>query len=268
MTLVVKVLLAPSFVVLASVAGRRFGPRIGGLVGGLPVVGGPILLIYAITHGASFAESAATGTLLGIVSLMAFVVTYGRVAGRLSWRASLLVGWAAFAAATAVFTDVPASALLALAIVAVALVLAPMLLPRRGRESAEAGSLPRWDLPLRALSALLLVLALTTASGWLGPRLSGLLAPFPVIASVLAVFTHGQRGGGGELQHLLRGLLLGYGAYALFCFTLAVGLSSLGTVAAFSLACVATLLCQAAVLAWQRVKEPDREDLAAAESPA
>lgn len=267
-TLSVKVLLAPSFVVLASLAGRRFGPRVGGLVGGLPVVGGPILLVYALAHGPSFASNAAAGTLLGIVSLMAFVVTYGHVAGRVSWRVSLLLGWASFAAATAAFAEVPSSALLALSIVLLALVLAPSLLPReRGQADAEAPR-PRWDLPLRALAALLLVLALTAASGWLGPRLSGLLATFPVIASVLAAFTHGQRGGAGELQRLLRGLLLGYGGYALFCFTLAVSLATLGIALGFAVAFAVALLCQGALLGWPRLRARDAEQTAAAESPA
>ena len=81
-TFAVKVLLAPSFVVGASLAARRFGPRIGGLVGGLPVVAGPILLVYALTQGADFAADAAAGTLLGLISLTAFVVVYGRLAGR------------------------------------------------------------------------------------------------------------------------------------------------------------------------------------------
>ena len=98
MTLIaVKLLLAPSFVVGASLAARRFGARVGGLIAGLPVVAGPILLAYALAHGRGFAAGAAAGTLLGLVSLIAFVVVYGRLAGRLSWGASMLVGWLAFA---------------------------------------------------------------------------------------------------------------------------------------------------------------------------
>jgi hypothetical protein len=70
----VKVLLAPSFVVGASLTARRFGARVGGLVAGLPVVAGPILLAYALAHGRGFAAGAAAGTLLGLVSLIAFVM--------------------------------------------------------------------------------------------------------------------------------------------------------------------------------------------------
>ena len=52
LVLALKLILAPAFVVGASLTARRFGPRIGGLVGGLPVVGGPILLVLAIVHDA------------------------------------------------------------------------------------------------------------------------------------------------------------------------------------------------------------------------
>lgn len=264
----VKVLLAPAFVVLASLAGRRFGARFGGFVGGMPVVAGPILLAYALAHGGAFASHAATGTLLGLVSLMAFVVAYGRLARRLSWRLSLPLGWLAFAAATSLFALAPSSPLLALALCALALAVAPLLLPRVAPVQDAPPSLPGWDLPLRAGATLALVLALTAASGWLGPHLSGLLAPFPIVGSVLAAFTHGQRGAA-ELIHLLRGLLLGYGAFGLFCFTLAVSLTPLGIAAAFGLACVAALLCQGSVLAWQRMRAArDTAEAARAESIA
>jgi hypothetical protein len=251
--LAVKVLLAPGFVVLASLAGRRFGARVGGMLGGLPVVAAPILLVYALAHGDRFAAHASAATVLGLVSLMGFVIVYAWLAhyGR-RWWASLLAGWAVFATFTYLFSLIEVSAALALLVMGVVLLAAPVLLPRvRAAENGEAQRLPSWDLPLRAAAALALVLALTAAAGWLGPQVSGLLAPFPVIASVLAVFTHTQRGQA-EVLRLLRGLLLGYAAYALFCFLLAVTLPSLGTAASFLLATSAALLCQAVILWRQR----------------
>lgn len=243
----VKLLLAPSFVVGASLAARRFGVRIGGLIGGLPVVAGPILLAYALAHGRAFAAGAAAGTLLGLVSLIAFVVVYARLAGRLPWGASMLGGWLAFAVATVAFSAVslPLGASLALAALALALGLATLPRPA-GRAPAHAAP-PAWDLPLRAACAVVLVLSLTAIAGWLGPQLSGLLAPFPIIATVLATFTHAQRGTD-ELRRLLRGLISGFGAFALFCFALAVSLPRLDTAAAFALATALALCTQALVL--------------------
>jgi hypothetical protein len=241
--LAAKVVLAPGFVVGVSVLARRFGARIGGFVGALPVVAGPILLVYALAHGRAFGADAAAGTLLGLVSLAAFVAVYSHLAGRTTWSLSLLAGWAAFLLATALMSrlSVPASGALVLAGAAIGVVL--VILPRAGGEGGPRAQPPTWDLPLRAMSALVLVLALTAAAGWLGPRLSGLLAPFPVIASVLAAFTHAQRGSA-YAQRLLGVLTAGFVAFALFCFTLAISLRSLGIGTAFALASGVALLTQ------------------------
>lgn len=246
--LAVKLLLAPGFVVGASLVARRFGSRVGGLIGGLPVVAGPILLVYALAHGRAFAASAAAGTLLGLVSLIAFVIVYGRLAERLLWVVRMLAGWLAFGVATVIFSALSLPLGVALGLVAVALLLGLAALPRPGTEPRVHAAPPAWDLPVRATCALALVLALTAVSGWLGPQLSGLLAPFPIITTVLATFTHAQRGTD-ELLQLLRGLLGGFGAFALFCFTLALSLHRLDTAAAFALATTLALLMQAGVLA-------------------
>jgi hypothetical protein len=253
--LAIKLLLAPVFVVGASLIARRFGARVGGLIAGLPVVGGPILLVYALDHGRSFAAHAAASSLLGLVSLIAFVVVYARVSPRLRWGASMLSGWLAFAASTAAFSaaSVPAGA--ALGISAAALLIGLALLPRPGADDRVHPPPPSWDLPVRAGCAVVLVLSLTRVAGWLGPQLSGLLAPFPIIATVLATFTHAQRGTD-ELMRLLRGLVGGYGAYALFCFSLAVTLRRIDIASAFALATAVALLTQGGALALARGKPP------------
>ncbi len=246
--LATKLLLAPSFVVAASLSARRFGLRVGGLIAGLPVVAGPILLAYALAHGPAFAAGAAVGTLLGLVSLIAFVVVYARLAPRAPWATSMLAGWLAFTLATALFSALAVPAGVALAIAAVGLATGLALTPRILHDPPASSAPPTWDLPLRAACALALVLTLTAISGWLGPSLSGLLAPFPIIATVLATFTHAQRGAR-EVQHLLRWLLGGYGAFALFDFALAITLKPLGTAPAFALATAVALATQGAVLA-------------------
>lgn len=245
--LAAKVLLAPGFVVGASLVARRFGARIGGFVGALPVVAGPILLVYALSHGRGFGAGAAAGTLLGLVSLTAFAVVYSHLAGRTTWGVSLLAGWFAFLAMTALMSTLSIPPVGALALAWAAIGGALLILPRAGRDPRPPARPPAWDLPLRGASALVLVLALTAAAGWLGPQLSGLLAPFPVIAGVLATFTHAQRGAA-YVQRLLRGLVAGFVAFALFCFTLAVTLRSLGIGAAFALATGVALLTQGSLV--------------------
>ncbi len=261
--LAVKLLLAPSFVVGASLVARRYGARVGGLIAGLPVVAGPILLVYALAHGRAFAAGAAAGTLLGLVSLIGFVVVYARLADRVFWGASMLAGWLAFALATLLFSALSLPLGAALGLAALALLVGLAALPRPAAEPVPYSRPPTWDLPVRAMCALALVLSLTAIAGWLGPQLSGLLAPFPIIATVLATFTHAQRGTN-ELRRLLRGLVGGFGAFALFCFTLAVSLRSLDTAAAFALASALALLTQAVVLLALAREQPAAPALATA----
>lgn len=249
--LLVKLLLAPTFVVGASLTARRFGPRVGGLIGGLPVVAGPILLAYALAHGKDFAAGAAAGTLLGLVSLIAFVVVYGRLAGQLPWFACMFCGWVAFALGTAAFSAFSVPVGVALTFAGIALLAGLAWLPHPRSPRSAGSPPPTWDLPLRAGCAVALVLTLTAISGWLGSQLSGLLAPFPIISTVLATFTHTQRGSD-ETLRLLRGMIAGFGAFALFCFTLAISLRGLGTGLAFVLATAVALSTQGIVIYFAR----------------
>ena len=247
-----KLLLAPGLVVLASVCGRRFGAVAAGLVGGLPVVAGPILLVLAITHGRDFGADAARAALLGLVSLTTFVVIYGHLSQRRHWTVALPLGWMGFLGVTAILSWVSFATFVGLAVAVasflVALVVLPVPVPAGVTTSRAA-----WDLPLRALAATLMVLALTGASKALGPHLSGLLAPFPVIASVLTAFTHAQEGGE-EALALLRGMLLGFFGFAAFCATVAAALPHSTVAGTFAIACGAALAMQSITLTvrWRR----------------
>jgi hypothetical protein len=249
--LAVKLLLAPSFVVATSLVARRFGPRVGGLVGGLPVVAGPILLVFALAHGRVFASHAAAATLLGLLSLTGFVITYAALAPRTSWTWTVLGGWAVFFALTGVLQLHGTNAWVALALALGGFIGALAILPHGTELDPLTVAPPRWDLPLRAASALALVLVLTAAAGALGPRLSGLLSTFPIITSVLATFTHAQRGVD-DTHRLLRGFVLGFVGYALFVFVLSVSIRDLGIGPAFALATAVAVLTQATLLIAQR----------------
>jgi hypothetical protein len=241
-----KLLLAPLCVVAVSLAGRRWGVAVAGILGGLPVVAGPILVVLTLVHGRQFGAEAAAGTLLGLAALTLFVVVYGRASERLGPMLSLLAGWAAFLLGVAFLQllDVPPG--VSLILVAAGFAAGLALLPAPSAAPAIVTAPPWWDLPARALAALVLVIAISAASGALGPNLSGLLAPFPVITSVLAVFTHAH-GGRVQVRVLLRNFLVGFYGFATFCFVLASSLDSLSGPAAFSTALMAALAVQATI---------------------
>jgi hypothetical protein len=106
---------------------------------------------------------------------------------------------------------------------------------------------PPWDLPARMAVATSLVVLLTGLAPLLGARLTGLVSPFPVYGSVLAAFTHTQRGLAAA-RYLLRGFILGLSATVGFYFVLAETLARGPLALAYSLALATALALQAASL--------------------
>lgn len=244
-TLVLKLLVTPLLIATASLAGRRWGPAVGGWFVGLPLTSGPIALFLALDHGASFAAAAAIGSLTGALAETAFCLVYATTA-RAGWPAALAAATAAFALAAALLQRAALSATLAALAAFAALVLALTLLPRR-RAAAPPSAPPAWDLPARMVITTVLVLAITGAAATLGPRLSGVLATFPVYAAILTIFAH--RASAAAAVQVLRGLVLGLFAFAGFFVVLGALIEPLGLAAGFALASAAALAIQGASLA-------------------
>ena len=242
-----KIVLAPAFVVAITLVARRYGSRIGGVVGGLPAIAGPILFVLALDHGRSFAADAAVGTLLGVLAVMAFVAGYVVVSSRFRWPAAVAGGWACFLATVGVLEPVHVDAYIALVLALAATAATVRFLPRPVAGVAVGDDHPRGELALRALCALVPVAAITASAHLLGPHLSGLLASFPIMTPVLAAFTQ-SRHGAKEAARLLHGLATGFFSYALFCFVVAVALEGLGIAATFGLATAVALAVQGAAL--------------------
>jgi len=252
--LAIKLLLAPGFVIVATLCLRRFGPVVGGAVSGLPVIAGPILLVLALEHGEQYLSRAASGTSLGLISLSVFIVAYGAVCRAHSWLIALPAGWLSFVAATALFSKFGLSSnSLLTAVVAVCFLVALAVLPRPNSVGITTISASRWDLPARAGLAVAMVVLITWVSGLLGPHLSGLLAPSPVITGIMAAFTQAQLGSNAALE-TLRGMIYGLFGFEAFCVVLTTTALVLSVPWAFVTASVAAVTTQAVVLGARRAR--------------
>lgn len=242
-----KIALVPVLIAGVTLAGRRFGPRLAGALASFPIVGGPILLFLALEQGPAFGADAARATLLGTPAFIAFCLAYAWASRASGWPASLLLGLAAFGAGAFLLSLVPAGLAGAAAIALAATLAAPPLFPRPA-PLPPGGRLPRGEIPVRMAAAAALVAGVTALAGSIGPRWSGLLVPFPVATSVLAVFS--QRAQGRAFtSRLLLGTVLGLYAYVAFFVVLALALIPLGIGPAFACALAAALAAQGAVLA-------------------
>jgi hypothetical protein len=241
-TLALKLVLTPALIGISTLAGRRWGQAVGGWLVGLPLTSGPVVLFLALEHGTSFGASAAQGSLRGLVAESAFALCYAWVAQRRAWPTALLGGTLSFAAAGFAIQWLAPTPVVLVAIVIASLALTLRLLP--SFTGTVAAVRPQsWDLPARMVTATLLVLALTSAAGWLGPQLSGLIATFPLLAGVLTVFGHHAQGKGAAVN-VLRGLLLGLFSFAAFFVALGATMEEFGIAAGFGAALAAALAVQ------------------------
>ncbi len=248
--LALKLLLAPLLVIASSLAGRRWGARLAGILVVLPIVAGPILLIIHLEHGSRFAAQAAAGATLGIVALAVFVLVFAFVSRRRGWLVTLLSSWVAVLLVDLGLAQVTAPPWVALVLAVVALHAAGLVLRRLHTPPPAAVVPPWWDLPARAVATSALVLLLTGVAASLGPTLTGVLAPFPIAISVVCGFAAAQ-GGHAAVLALLQGIVPGLDGFALFCFLVAVTIDRTGPVAAFGIASAAAVAF-ATVLVFRR----------------
>jgi hypothetical protein len=256
-SLVLKLVLTPALIAAASLAGRRWGPAVSGWLIGFPFTSAPIAFFLAINQGVAFAATAAAGTMAGAISQAAFCVAYGWLAAR-GWPIAVGVSCLAFALSTAALQGLVLPVLALFTVVIAALVVALRLMPTTVPEFRSAPvRTPRWDLGARMAVATGFVLLLTGVAPALGPRLTGLLAPFPLYGAVLAVFAHRLHGPAAAVT-VLRGLLVGLFAFAGFFLALAVFIERAGMGPAFAAALALTLALQAGALWTLRRKRPAR----------
>jgi hypothetical protein len=238
-TLLIKLTLLPVLIGLVSLAGRRWGPGVTGWLIALPLTSGPVVLFLALEQGPAFAARAAQGTLLGIVSLALYGLVYSLLSRHASWFPCVVVSWTVFLILTFALERISVSLLIAVIAVVATLAAVLWLLPTGLTHVAPKAS-PAWEIPMRMVAATAVVVTLTAAAHALGPRLSGLLTPFPVAATILGGFTHHFEGPAAAVR-LFRGLLAGLFAFAAFFLVIAVTIESWGLGASFGVASLAGL---------------------------
>ena len=242
-TLLLKLVVTPVLIGVATLIGRRWGQAIGGWLVGLPLTSAPISFFFALDHGTQFAADATAGSLLGIAAESSFCIAYAACARRAGWSGALLVGSCAFAAAVAILSVLPPLSRPAIVALPLAVLLLALYVTPRFKPGTPIAAAPRWDLPARMVATTALVVVLTATAGRLGPQLSGIVATYPLFASVLAVFGHRAYGADAALN-VLRGLLLGLFSFAAFFVVLGAAIVPLGIAEAFALATLAALATQ------------------------
>lgn len=240
--LVLKLALVPLLIFLITLAGRRWGPRVAGALSAFPVVAGPILLFLALEQGEAFAADAALGTVAAVAAFAAYALAYAWLATRFGWVISLAGAYVVYAV-VAFGASLSSLPVLVHAALDVLVLIAFVRWMPRDLPPAPPPRAVRAELLLRMACGAALVVLITWLAETLGPRVSGVLALFPVLGTVLAVFSH-RNSGVAFVVALLRGMLLGMFSMTAFCATLALSLPHVAPALAFPLAVGVALITQ------------------------
>lgn len=249
MLLTLKIVLVPCIIALISFAGRVWGPRVSGLLGGLPVVAGPIVVFVALEQGMSFGAAAAAAALAGVSSIGLFCFCYAvatmyiqpHEASRFSCVAKcVLVGWSGFGLSTIFLSRLPLSLVSAFVLSIAVLTLITRFFPKFTAPLSKP-EISAIEIFVRMVAAVVILLTITFFADVMGPKYSGLIAPFPVAGTVLAGFTH-YNSGTHATRQLLLGFVCGNVGMAVFFLTLALSMGSHGLVLGVPLSIVLSVV--------------------------
>lgn len=236
-----KLIVTPLLMWAISLASRRWGGLLGGLLSGLPITSALVMTFLCLEQGTAFTLGAVPGALGGLAAVQATYTFYLFATRRLGIGTSVLLALLFYGVAAYAFTH---QGNLYLSI-AVALVLIGVLIRASGREPRPDTLVrPRhrfWEIPLRMVSATSLLMVTTSLANWLGPATSGMLAPIPVIAWPLVVFAHVQTGRAG-MSAMVRGNAIGAVGVIAFYLVLAGLLDAWGVAITISLAMVCAVI--------------------------
>ncbi len=229
--LATKLFASPALIGLASLAGKRWGPGLSGLLGGLPLVAAPIVLALWLTDGAEIARRVALTAPIGVWATMTYLLVFGFVSSRFRWPVSLLLGWLAYllVASALHYSTLDSQHWLGVVVIPMLLLAATRLLPRALAPPVPV-ELPHHELLARMVAAVALVSLLTWAATLIGPEFTGVFAGAPVAATVIPAFTFAMAGRD-PLLRALRGFLSGQMGFAAFFLVFAATMPALGALA-------------------------------------
>ncbi|QWG18247.1 hypothetical protein KMZ68_25495 [Bradyrhizobium sediminis] len=213
LTLLLRMAITAAFVVTASVITERSGPVIGALVATLPISAGPSYVFLALDHDADFIAEGALASLPINAATIFLGLTYVVLAQRRSALVSCAVALAVWIALASVIRMFQWTLLAGLVANAVTFAICVPLL--QGYRHVKMPLITRrwYDVPLRAGLVATLVATVVTTSGWVGPRISGIIALFPIVFTSLMLILHPRIGGPATAAVIANGAwgLMGFG---------------------------------------------------------
>lgn len=235
MILLLKLALVPASILLASLAARRFGHAVSGVLSGLPLIAAPVIGALLIDRAPAQVAAIAAATLARVPAAIAHIVAFAWLSRRQPWWACLAGAALAFVLVGGIVTAPawPLSWQAGVAAPFVALAVMPRAAPLAG-----GVHVPRGEIAMRVAAAAALAALVLLGADNFPPRVSGLLLAFPITGSILPSFTLPVYGHPATVN-LLRGFANGLIGFTAFLATLVPLLGAWDSKAASFLAALA-----------------------------
>ncbi len=216
--LILKAVIVPLFIAIVTLAGRKWGHKVAGILAGFPIVAGPIVIFLALDQGTVFGQKVALAAINGVFALVIFTTTFCWACTRFHLVPSIFIASITWLLAALIVQETSPRLIPAVLISAAALLISFFLLPKAKELSPQKAYFN--DLSWRMMIGTILTLAITTLASHLGPVWSGTLAVFPAIFLVLTSFVF-LADGPSHVIEMCRGMLAGLGAFLIFFVVLA-----------------------------------------------
>ena len=242
--LILKLTIVPFFISLISLAGRKWGSGLAGLLAGFPVVAGPIVIFIALEQGTDFASISAISATSAVIILMLFTISYSWASIKFNCPLSLFMSVEVWLISAYFLSTFSLNPMAAYACAGLSLFITPFVLPNK---KSNAPIVTRLHvLPWRMLLGAFLTISVTTLASHLGGVWSGIFAVFPVISLVLAVFIHLTQGHY-QVVKMFRGMIKGLYSFITFFFMLAILWPQESVIKACTIAVIASISVQGVV---------------------
>lgn len=246
-----KMAIAATIVVAASVIAERSRPFIAAMVATLPVSAGPAFAFLALEHDAPFIRLTLIGAMVTNIATAAFSLAYVVTAREKRTAASLFMAFLAWGLCGMVLQRIswtlPAAFLASITAFAVAIPVA-----RRFASNDRVAAPPRawYAIPLRALAVATLVGLVTTLSWTLGAYYSGMLVAFPIVlTSIIAILQ--PRIGGRQTSAMIANSLVGLLGLGVALGVAAWLTPTIGSFPALGLGLLICLAWNGAIVLWR-----------------
>lgn len=242
LSLLLAKLVATALVVIGvSLAVARLGPRLGGIIAGMPLVLGPGYFFLLQEQSVEFIAAAALSTLHALVATLLFSICYVVAAARLGALASLGLATLCWIPAALLFSLLPGGLWVAVLMYVVVLAVAEGVKHVLALDQPVVVASSGWfDVVLRGLLAGVLVSVATTLAADSGPLLSGMLVGFPVGLFTIGWTLH-QRYGAEVARCTVGVAQQGMLSLVAFCVAIATLVDVLPPMATFLVALLASM---------------------------